>query len=74
MAKNPTINILGLKQTRETMRHTLKYKNAYIHLVTENNKELATVQIFSGSDFYTKECKSFRAAQIFITKWFKFAK
>ena len=53
------------------MFHTLKYKNAYIHLKTENNVETATVQIFNGHDFFTKECKSFRAAQLFITKWVK---
>ena len=51
------------------MRHTLKYKGHYVHLVTENHVETATVQIFNGSDFFTKECKSFRAAQLFITKW-----
>ena len=53
------------------MRHTLKYKGHWIHLKTENNIETATVQIFNGSDFFTKECKSFRSAQLFITKWIK---
>ena len=50
---------------------TLKYKGAYIHIKTEGDKETATVQIFNDTNFFTKECKSFRAAQIFITKYFK---
>lgn len=54
------------------MRSTLKYKGAYVHLTYENGKETALVQIFDGKgSFFTKECKSFRSAQIFITKWNK---
>jgi hypothetical protein len=51
--------------------YTLKYKGAFIHMKSVDNVERATVQIFNGSDFFTKECKSFRAAQIFITKWMR---
>lgn len=51
---------------------TVKYKGAFVHLKYEGDKETATVQIFDGkSDYYTKECKSFRAAKLFITKWNK---
>jgi hypothetical protein len=53
------------------MFHTLKYKGHYIHLSAVGNFETATVQIFNGHDFFTKECKSFRSAQIFIAKWIK---
>lgn len=51
------------------MMQTLKYKGAYIHI----NDDKVTVQIFHDStgNFFTKEVKSFRAAQIFITRWFK---
>lgn len=56
------------------MSHTLKYKGHYVHLITENHVEIAIVQIFNGSDFFTKECKSFRAAQLFITKWINSSK
>lgn len=55
------------------MRMTLKYKGAFIHLVSDNGKESATVQILDEKtlNYFTKELKSFRAAQIFITKWMK---
>lgn len=56
------------------MRQTLKYKGCYVHLSYDPNngyKEFATVQIFNGHDFFTKHCKNFRSAQIFITKFLK---
>lgn len=60
-----------INQQEVDMRQTFKYKSAYIHVNYENKVETVTVQIFNGYDFYTVERKSFRAAQLFITKWFK---
>jgi hypothetical protein len=45
---------------------TLKYKGVYVHLYGGNSK--VVVQWFNGSDFYTKELKSFHAAKLYITK------
>lgn len=55
------------------MRQTLKYKGAFIHLAYKKGIETATVQILDEKTFnyFTKEFKSFRSAQIFITKWMK---
>jgi len=54
---------------------TYKYKNNWIHVShdLDTKKEIICVQIYDSktSDYYTKYVKSFRSAQIFITKFLK---
>jgi hypothetical protein len=55
------------------MFHTIKYKTGYIHITYLNKKEKITAQVVNDKTglCFIKDLKSFRAAQLFITKFMK---